>query len=221
MNRFARGLSNAIRLLVAITCLGSEALAETTQPTLAVLVYNNANVPEPIVAEAGSEVRRIFKDIGVGIIWDVNPQVHAGEPQLPVTTSARKGAAQVIISIIPKPIDDFPLLVRRSRYIMGFTPTGEGVLSYVFYDRIQDFLSGNGDFYRAQHWPAPRVLGYIVAHELGHLLIRGAAHSKEGIMKGVPGWNEIVRPGRFTREEAKKIRSDIERRATREIFRPE
>jgi hypothetical protein len=221
MSRSAHDLSNAIRLLVAITCLASDALAEMTLPTLDVLVYNNANVPGPIVAEAGSEVRRIFKDAGVEVIWDSKPSIRAGEPELPRSTNIRKGAAQVIISIIQKPNDDFPLLVSRSSYIMGFTPTGEGILSYVFYDRIEDFLSRNSNFYRKQPSPAARVLGYVVAHELGHLLIRGTAHSKGGIMKGVPGWNDIVRPGRFTHEQAKNIRADIERRAAREIFRPE
>lgn len=58
-----------------------------------------------------------------------------------------------------------------------------------------------------------KILGYVMAHELGHLLLGRGAHSFTGIMRG--GWDRHqilsveMSSLRFTNEQARLIRSTV------------
>jgi hypothetical protein len=47
--------------------------------------------------------------------------------------------------------------------------------AFVFFDRVLKVTKDTGS-------SRPRVLGYVMAHELGHLLLDGESHSTTGIM---------------------------------------
>jgi hypothetical protein len=59
------------------------------------------------------------------------------------------------------------------------------------------------------------LLGLVIAHELGHLLLRSKAHSVEGIMQAQLATDLRYRTRTllvFTRQQASSIRSEVERR---------
>lgn len=62
--------------------------------------------------------------------------------------------------------------------VLGLVPGADrgGRLAYVFADRIAIAARRNGGFYG-------RVLGLVIAHEVGHVLLRGRAHAATGIMR--------------------------------------
>jgi hypothetical protein len=187
----------------------SAALAQTPpRGTLAVHVSNGASVPPWVLAEAGREVERIFAEIGVGTIWAVT---RSGDEPAPIKTSPGEVPAHVAIIIIPKPLPSFPLEIRSNDHVTGGTI---GVISYVFYDRIWRLLTIHSSSARMRDLLAGRFLGYCIAHELGHLLMLGRAHSKEGIMRAALGPYDLG-SARFSAEEAKLIIGEIERRTHR------
>jgi len=75
--------------------------------------------------------------------------------------------------------------------------------AYVFLDRIDEVNEGD-------RRGRDLLLGYILAHELGHLLLGHGSHSREGIMKAVVAPGDLVqlRQGivTFHPTEAKRIR---------------
>ena len=59
---------------------------------------------------------------------------------------------------------------------LGFAAVGKdgGILATIFYHRVEAVTKG-GD--------SSRILGYAIAHEIGHLLLGSNAHSQAGIMR--------------------------------------
>ncbi len=211
MLRFAYRLPRAARILAAIMLFSSAALAQTTpRGTLAVHVSNGASVPPWVMAEAGREVERIFAEIGVGTIWGVT---RSGDEPSPIKTRPGEVPAHVAIIIIPKPLPSFPSEIRSNDHATGGT-IGTGGISYVFYDRIWRLLTTHSSSARMRDLLVGRFLGYCIAHELGHLLMLGRAHSKEGIMRAALGPYDLG-SARFSAEEAKLIIGEIERRTPR------
>jgi hypothetical protein len=82
-------------------------------------------------------------------------------------------------------------------------PSGEGRLATIYSDRVERLA-------HAASVDAARLLGYAIAHELGHLLLATSEHSRQGLMRAV--WsNERVRRAieddwRFTDREIAAIR---------------
>lgn len=82
--------------------------------------------------------------------------------------------------------------------------TGKGCLATIYLDRV-------GWLARAGSADVTRVLGYAIAHELGHLLLATGTHSEHGLMRAV--WtSEDMRRARardwqFTRREVAAIRA--------------
>ena len=85
---------------------------------------------------------------------------------------------------------------------------GFGYMAYVFYQRVEE-LCGH-------EFPKAPVLGHMIAHELGHLLLGSNTHSRSIIMH-VPwrSW-ELQRACefgmRFTKQQSDRIRANVLRR---------
>ena len=88
------------------------------------------------------------------------------------------------------------------------TPTrqDDGVVAWIFYNRI--------DAHRELfHMETSVLLGHVMAHEMGHLLLPYGPHTHIGIMKG--SWDRtqaaLAAAGdlTFSREETRKIRARL------------
>ncbi len=82
----------------------------------------------------------------------------------------------MILKILP---DAESVQVRDRVDVLGISPLDErgvGFYGYVFYDRIQQLAE--------KRRLAPTLLGHVLAHEIGHLLMRSTSHSISGIMSG-------------------------------------
>ena len=84
----------------------------------------------------------------------------------------------------------------------------QGTRIVVFYDRLLTSLTGSR---------VPSVLGYVLAHEIAHVLQGISRHSATGIMK--PKWDSrdyVEMRGkmlRFTEDDVSLIRRGLEERA--------
>ena len=78
------------------------------------------------------------------------------------------------------------MAARSDQDAMGFAvrdsndETGPGGMAFVLFDRVENSASSH-------HVSISRVLGQVIAHELGHLLLPGHRHSERGIMRAA--WN--------------------------------
>ena len=104
---------------------------------------------------------------------------------------------------------------RTNSLVVGVAPGTEaarGKFAWVFYDRIRVYSAELG-------LGAPVMLGHVIAHELGHLLLPHNAHSTAGVMR--PGWdrthvtNAVDGLLTFTPAEAALIRERLSVRTSR------
>jgi hypothetical protein len=88
---------------------------------------------------------------------------------------------------------------------------GRGEYADVFFDSIQRLQDEETQVSQAQ------ILGYVIAHELGHLLLGSNAHSSLGVMR--PHWSrtelQSISMGRlsFTADQGRQIYERLEAEA--------
>src|SRR5262249_2007375 len=132
-------------------------------PTIRLKTYNYARISGRTLEQAQRAVAFIFKRIGVEAEW-----VTDGEPQLRILIVDKLDAA---ISS-----DD----------MFGYAPkdsdgTSSG-MAYVAYGHVRE-LMGNS---KQEDYPpldAANILTYLMAHEIGHLLLPAGSHTTTGIMR--------------------------------------
>jgi hypothetical protein len=160
---------------------------------LVVYVDDRTGVRAEDLANAKGEVERIFADAGVSIRWK-DGRVPAS---VMAATGTREAARQVAVLLVTNTDDPLP---GASGCTLGFAAKRPAV-AYAFYNRIIE-----------QSWLYPidvRVLlGRVIAHELGHVLLPPNSHWLNGIMRGNI---DLARenPDRFTSEQALMIRASL------------
>jgi hypothetical protein len=137
---------------------------------VAVDVFNDAGVVSPVLKSAELEAERIFEAAHVQIRWrDCTPA--QDRPEADPACRAVRAPNHLNLRIVPgsaKENDDV--------FGMAFLGAdGTGVYSDVFYGSVEKL-------HTQAHSNLGRVLGHVMAHEIGHLLIGSHAHSSWGIM---------------------------------------
>jgi hypothetical protein len=183
--------------LVAVVVAGLSGQASGTSSAkplpLPVTVFDYAKVPAQWLSWAKESMSRIYGEIGVDITWQ------------DARSEARTG---LIVLILPESRS-----IRESipQSVMGYssgTADERRRIAYVLYGRMDQF--------RLEQVPAIQraiLLGHLMAHEVGHLLLPVQSHSPSGIMRA--RWSradlELAQQGRlrFTADQAESIRSKV------------
>lgn len=196
-------------LLEAASVFGSIRTAPQ-RPLLRVRVYNLARVQPQALRGAQQVASRILERAGIGSAWIAGSA--AAEENHLVDQGVAKGGA----------CDD-PLLSSELRLRLvaaappGFAPAAlgfalpcarYGVQVTVFVDRVEQALARVASSY-------PTVLGHVLAHEVGHVLLRSEQHSSTGLMRAVWGqgdWQLMATSGLWlTGDEAGIMRQELRR----------
>src|SRR5215475_11046913 len=168
----------AIREVIAMIRLGqlwivilsvSAALAAQDQPlSLKIYLYNNAGVPGITLGQAEDRARKIFGQSGVATTW-YNCSVHGmGGANCSGSLDAETIVVQIVHNTEKVKTEVFgTALIGRSGY---------GSYAHIFFDRAQQLC-------RDEKVGLPDVLGHIISHEIGHLLLGTDSHSRFGIMR--------------------------------------
>jgi hypothetical protein len=185
---------NWLTAIVVVLLVLADAAPVQAGPRLKVYVYNLADVPQDTLNLAKNLAQKIFGASGIDVEWI----------QLPKTDSVTGSDVQV-------------LMLTRSPEKLGHTTRGatvRGFSAWAFYDRVESFVADSGTRLYLPNMPElakSRVLGSVIAHELGHAL--ALDHSAEGIMK--PQWNirdfdsSGIEKLRFSRNEARRLAAAI------------
>jgi hypothetical protein len=170
----------------AMTVAASPApAADFDQPTI-VQVYDYAHIPAEQLAKAQCEATSIYRAAGVLIVW-VSGSVASGEP---VARSLR-------VMILSREMSEMKIeqdAVGEMTVGQASRATGR---AYIFYNRVVE---------RAERY-TPHVetmLGWVMAHELGHLLLPESGHSDAGIMR--PTFDRHTLVQRFTPAQSRSLR---------------
>jgi hypothetical protein len=172
---------------------------------LRVFLYDYARTDKATVEQARRETSMIFRRAGVEIEWvQCTLSMRNAPRQL---CSMRRGPANLELRLLRR------RMVTRMR--LGSNAAGfalqpldgvPGVLANVFPDHAEDLATNSG-------LDKGVLLGHLIAHELGHLLLGIGSHSTGGVMGAPWGRRELLWAMKgyltFSRPEAEKIRSRL------------
>jgi hypothetical protein len=182
-------------------------------------VRNYAHVDAKELAKVEKVASRIFQKAGVVSQW-VDAPLTSKDLQKSSVDKHSFGLSQIWVSLLPSTMSD---RINMPASVTGLAP-GEGpdrVLGYVFYSRVEDLhrrqVLAMGA--RANMSPASvaDILGNVIAHEVGHILLNLAVHSETGIMRG--DWdfnvlNDIACSSLgFTKQQGEVMQAEVARRA--------
>ena len=176
--------------------------AETTTESslrLPLFVYDYAGVAPDIRAAAGEVTRYIYAAIGVDIIW-VDRCPLACHIAFSQEAQADTTVGDLMVIILPDDMTsrEFPAEA------MG-AALEESSMVYAFFGRVRAFARDR------DLWPAT-LLGHVIAHEVGHVLLR-QGHAPKGLMRAKWVERELLqaRTGGlgFTATEGHRIRSRL------------
>lgn len=185
-------------------------LAASPDAKLTLRVYNYAHIDPVLLARSKKVAATIFENVGVEINW-MDCALSKEKVWAYPACQTNMGTTDVVVRILPR---DMAIKLRTTNEPLGFAqmcrendPACE--LS-VFYHRV-DELATNG--YRAD-----LILGYVMAHEVAHVLI-GPGHSEIGIMRGEWSRDDLQRVSwglslGFIDQQSRQLRSAVLRRAT-------
>jgi hypothetical protein len=187
-----------------------------TERQLHVRLYNLSNVPPTALRRAATEVARIFRPTKINVIWEMGvanvDEAFTTDQSSPIFATNHQKRDDAARSYI---------VVRIGRGMAKGTPSGalgsslpnarHGVSATIFHERIESLCD------RIQSLLCPFVqqafgvvLGHVIAHELGHVLLGSGEHASEGIMRANWGKADFDRAARghlgFTALQAAAIR---------------
>ncbi len=146
-------------IVTAMTCCGT-ASAHTAAPAptmrhLTVTVYDYSGVEPNTLVYAESLVSDVYRLAGIEIEW-ADDDADAGRFYVHVLST------------------DMVAPFSTSKDTVGFATPGSLEATAIF-DRIRAIAHD-------RHLPCGVLLGYVIAHELGHLLLPAHSHSEAGVM---------------------------------------
>jgi hypothetical protein len=217
-------LSAGLALASGLTGFGYAAAAASseTSPAITIHVRNYAGVAPQTLTEAEKVATEIYRKAGVETRWADIP-LTAENGQLNSARHQTFTLADIQLSIFPDDISDLSGL---SNNVMGLAPgTGpdrgiiyvlDSKVRTIFWSTLCAYSRGDMD----RHVSMGQVLGYVIAHEVGHLLQNQQVHSPHGIMRGE--WSLLdfrdMASGMllFTPQQAEFLRADVRSRNTRQ-----
>jgi hypothetical protein len=181
---------------------GSLASSENPKSTtiIRIKVFNQAPAPSDRVIAAEKQTSLIFQLAGIGTDWLDCSVDAAGRPRAPECEE------------VWRPTDLKLLIVDRpnahlSQSAMGSAkPDPETGYATVFYQRIRKEA-------KERAMRESEIMSLVMAHELGHLLLRSGSHSTTGVMNARLGRTEWERADhnrlRFSGQQASAMREEV------------
>jgi hypothetical protein len=171
-------------------------------------IYNYARIDPASLALSEKVASAIFENVGIEIVW-MDCSVSRPPSSASPACQSPMGQVDLVLRILPRHMAvklatrDEPL--GSAQICTESEPACE---VNVFYHRV-DELATKG--YRAD-----RVLGYVIAHEVAHVLL-GPSHSEKGILRGEWTRDDLERISwglalDFTKDQSRQLRNATLRR---------
>jgi hypothetical protein len=154
----------------ALLMLGWARDAASDERALRVIVnvYDYAVVEPWLLLAAEEAAARIFAASGIEIAW----RQKCYQPECGTFQPAPQTEVELTVYILTR---EMTSRWKAATGVMGATPPGSR-LAYIFYARVMEFTF-------MQSKDRATVLGNVIAHEMGHLLLPGERHTHDGMMR--------------------------------------
>jgi len=171
-------------------------------------IHDYVHLPPQSLTRASRLVTQLYGQIGVRTEWF--PVLRQGSPRPQPDATREPGhspIAQVTIIVLTPEMAARGRIPEGTLGLAAVPNVGMGSIAYVIYDRVQRMaaLSGTDEM---------ELAGFVMAHEIGHLLLGPGSQGESGLMKGHWDRNDIrqfdVVTPRFSEPEAKTILARLE-----------
>ncbi len=184
------------------------------RPVISVLVHNYAEIPPKMLMEAEEHAARIFRRAGAELRWLNCPGSQAEISQLPACDQPEGGPTQLQLRVVPRIMAERLSLPTNAFGVALSAPQDQfGVYAFVFAHRVDEIAGQVGAEVAGVFFSPAVILGHIMAHEMGHLLLGADRHSRNGIMRA--NWTrkdaQLASTGEllFTRAQGKRTRAHV------------
>ena len=175
-------------VVTAVLTLGSPGFAQQSGhengpklkiPTLKIYarLYNYAQVSRRTLSQAVKHAASVLHKAGVETDWVNCPTSKADAPKYPACQQLRGGPGVLQLRILSRAMARRFGLPREVYGFAGASLNGRSAtVASVFHHRAEELT-------KAGAASLSMVLGHLLAHEIGHLLLGPEAHSRKGIMR--------------------------------------
>jgi hypothetical protein len=195
-----------LSLWLSLVGLGAQPPDEELQ--IEVHIYNYSKVSHEMLVRAEQESARIFERIGVATIW-LDCPLTSQEAVRNRACALPDAPTRLTLRLLSNSMAD-SLGVGGDIFGSALLPAKEsfGVVANVYADRTRE-LADRREF--------EMILGWVIAHELGHLLLNEHGHASAGIMHARWRTQDLKPIGQasmlFLPGEAKRMREQVRARA--------
>ena len=176
-------------------------------------IYNYAHVPEGTLDPATVDAARIFEKSGVAVDWEVCRVRESAEvsddPACGGPVEANEFTLRIVAEESTRHAAD-----RGVPEVLGYSvisPDHLGIMATVLFRRVGNLAERSGN-------DTSSLLGRVMAHEVGHLLLGSNGHAPIGLMRAVWKLNPTAlrddSEWSFSREEAARLRQRAARQST-------
>lgn len=180
--------------------------ADTGKTQLVIRTYDITSASHPNRTVALAIADAILEEAGLNIVWAACETAVAQDASHPCLARLRPHEVSIRFARLSDAAGDRH---RALGYSLVDTQGRTGSLATIYVDRVAALAA-------AAAMPAADVLGRAIAHEVGHLLLGTAEHSRAGVMRAVwsPSMLRRHRPGdwEFTEHDAQALRHAIQLR---------
>ena len=176
-------------------------------------IYNYAHVPEGMLDLATVDAARTFEKSGVAVDWEVCRVRESAEasdgPACAGPVEANEFTLRIVTEESTRHAAD-----RDVPEVLGYSVISAdhlGIMATVLFRRVDNLAERSGN-------DTPSLLGRVMAHEVGHLLLGSNEHAPIGLMRSVWKLNPTAlrddSEWSFSREEAARMRQRAARQST-------
>jgi hypothetical protein len=175
-------------------------------------LYPEIEVSRSTLDDSLREAGRILATAKVRLTWSLcRPADSAATP------CAAPGPSTLQVRLYGAEAESrFPVAADAFGFALAHPAPEFGFFAGIFFDRAQRLAS------HAASNPA-RLVGHVIAHEIGHLLLGGGGHAGDGIMRFPWHARELDRMNRgslaFLPQQVKAIRQNVEARQAQALKR--
>ena len=147
---------------------------------LTVRLYDYADIEPKMIERTCGEASRVLFSAGIAILWE-QCRTSAKDTNQDASCAQRAGAHVIQLRIHPR---EMAKKLTKRGIEFGYSiplENGFGIIAGVYVDRTREMARSLGLDLHV-------VLGHLIAHEIGHLLLGTNSHAKTGVMR--PTWRD-------------------------------
>jgi hypothetical protein len=157
-------------------------------PSIQARVFDFAQLRPELIKEAEQHASRIFRSAGVAVLWTagsaLDPEAHEleyrGQPDgasAPALICGDTNVCRLTVRIEPHS----PARLQAGELAEALPFAHSGIRVKIYYDRVQA-SNAHGN-------TASAILGHVLAHEIGHVLLGTNRHARVGLMQA--SWDDL------------------------------